>query len=443
MHSVPIVKRAPPARRRVSNVLKGIWVLLGAVALGYALKFKKVKPGLHCSEQFQDGELDYAGVKTRIADLKTNLEQITEDTKTALKKYTRFEKKRLKLQEVIKRQNAEGQSLGQEEVQLSKEARAAARKAVRACARGSGGGTVSVAGCSCSASKAEMTKYLDYTPRSNCPDDWLFVQKLIFVRNCYALPRRKCFARGPQHPVEPLPRPGSTSDQLALNDANVRWEHHGCKSFRCLNERTLGDCRNCFNISLENLRWRNIGAKNYLTMKEVVKMKKGLRIGLDAGGGTGSFAAKMSEFNVTIMTTAMNVETLWGVEKGLPYMETIALRGLIPLHLPHKARLPFFDNTLDVVHSMNSIKYLPLVEFEELLFEWNRVLRPGGIIWFEMFYAEVHVMPMYVGLIELLDFHKLQWSLTPKFEHSEHKGLTVYLNAVLEKPGRAPTTPAV
>jgi len=39
---------------------------------------------------------------------------------------------------------------------------------------------------------------------------------------------------------------------------------------------------------------------------------------------------------VTVMTTAFNVETVPGRRAGLPYMETIALRGLIPLHVPHK-----------------------------------------------------------------------------------------------------------
>ena len=42
-----------------------------------------------------------------------------------------------------------------------------------------------------------------------------------------------------------------------------------------------------------------------------------------------------------------------------------------------QARLPFFDGTLDLVHCVNSIKYLPMLEFEELLFEWDRVLRVG------------------------------------------------------------------
>ncbi|CAI5484946.1 unnamed protein product [Closterium sp. Yama58-4] len=40
-----------------------------------------------------------------------------------------------------------------------------------------------------------------------------------------------------------------------------------------------------------------------------------------------------------------------------------------------KARLPFFNGSLDIIHSVNSIKYLPMLEFEEMLFEWDRVLR--------------------------------------------------------------------
>lgn len=64
----------------------------------------------------------------------------------------------------------------------------------------------------------------------------------------------------------------------------------------------------------------------------------GCRLGLDVGGGTGSFAAHMALHGVTVMTTAFNVETVYNKIGGLPYMETIALRGLIPLHVPHKVR---------------------------------------------------------------------------------------------------------
>ena len=69
------------------------------------------------------------------------------------------------------------------------------------------------------------------------------------------------------------------------------------------------------------------------------------------------------------MTTAFNVETVYKRVSGLPYMETIALRGLIPLHVPHKVRctcsypsLPFhtsscltFDTSLSIVVTCNPL----------------------------------------------------------------------------------------
>lgn len=47
-----------------------------------------------------------------------------------------------------------------------------------------------------------MARYKRYTAKKMCPDDWLFVQDLIYHKACYALPPRRCFARTPQHDVE-------------------------------------------------------------------------------------------------------------------------------------------------------------------------------------------------------------------------------------------------
>ncbi|CAI5973956.1 unnamed protein product [Closterium sp. NIES-65] len=288
----------------------------------------------------------------------------------------------------------------------------------------------------CQASPAELAKYHKYRPHRQCPDDWFFVQDLLYAKDCFHLPIRNCFARAPTNPSEPLPFPQSLFDQRALKDENVRWGSHHCKSFACLNARALGDCRNCFNLTLESYRWQR-AYRGSQTMADVIKLKRGaLRLGLDAGGGTGSFAAHMARYNVTVLTTAMNSETVNGNYGGLPYMETIALRGLIPLFVPHKARLPFYDNTLDIIHSVNSVKYLPILDFEELVFEWDRVLRPGGIVWFEMFYAPVDEMPLYVAVIDLLRYRRLKWGFSPKPESGERKGFHLYLNAVIEKPAR-------
>ncbi|CAI5483339.1 unnamed protein product [Closterium sp. Yama58-4] len=288
----------------------------------------------------------------------------------------------------------------------------------------------------CDATEDELLSYLDYEPRRMCPDDWFDSQDLLFTKNCFALPVRRCLTRTPQKLVEPMPFPDSLFSQSALKDGAVRWALHHCKSFACLNARLIGDCRLCFNMSIERNRWHR-HFRGSLSIEEVVNMMKGsLRIGLDAGGGTGSFAAHMARYNVTVLTTAMNIETVTGRRQGLPYMETIALRGLIPLHVPHKQRLPLMDNTLDLVHCVNSIKYLPMQEFEELLFDWDRVLRVGGVLWFEMFYAPLDEMPVYVALISALGYKRLYFHVLPKPDVGEHLGAHMYLNCLLEKPVR-------
>jgi len=59
-----------------------------------------------------------------------------------------------------------------------------------------------VQGYACEATEAELKQYMSYELRGLCPDDWFFVQHLIFVKNCYALPKRRCLARTPQGFIE-------------------------------------------------------------------------------------------------------------------------------------------------------------------------------------------------------------------------------------------------
>ncbi|CAI5936555.1 unnamed protein product, partial [Closterium sp. NIES-64] len=214
-------------------------------------------------------------------------------------------------------------------------------------------------GYSCSATERELQRYMDFETRGMCPDDWLFVQDLIFRKQCHSLPKRPCLARTAHKIVEPLSRPASLFAQSALQDSSVRWNNHAFSSFASLNALSpsalatatagTGDAcgrqpggGGCWNMSAEERRWmvkppKNTAAGGALTVKEVIAIKKGaLRIGLDFNGGSGSFAAHMARHNVTMMTSAMNLEANVGRKKGLPFLETIALRGLVPIWLPYK-----------------------------------------------------------------------------------------------------------
>nr|POE48278.1 hypothetical protein CFP56_49986 [Quercus suber] len=79
----------------------------------------------------------------------------------------------------------------------------------------------------------------------------------------------------------------------------------------------------------------------------------------------------MREWNVTIITSTLNLDG--------PFNSFIASRGLIPIHVSVSQRLPFFENTLDIVHSMLILSnWIPETMLVFTLYDIYRVLRPGG-----------------------------------------------------------------
>ncbi|KAF5802753.1 putative S-adenosyl-L-methionine-dependent methyltransferase [Helianthus annuus] len=132
----------------------------------------------------------------------------------------------------------------------------------------------------------------------------------------------------------------------------------------------------------EKLKWvTNTSFPTDILIKDALSVKPGeIRIGLDFGIGMRTFDARMREHNVTIVTTALNL--------GAPFNEMIALRGLIPLYVTLNQRLPFFDNTLDLIHTtgfMDGWIDLRLMDF--ILFDWDRILRPGGLLLVDQFFC--------------------------------------------------------
>ena len=58
-------------------------------------------------------------------------------------------------------------------------------------------------------------------------------------------------------------------------------------------------------------------------------------------------------------------------------------------------------------------------------------------MWFEMFYAPLVEMPIYVAIIEQLGYKKLYWRVYPKTDKGERTGAHIYLNCVIEKQVRS------
>ncbi|CAA2988415.1 probable methyltransferase PMT19 [Olea europaea subsp. europaea] len=238
-----------------------------------------------------------------------------------------------------------------------------------------------------------LRQYMSYKVNGSCPDDELLAQKLL-LRGSYT-----------------------------------------CKNYSCLinrmhTQKDFDDCKDCFDLAgREKTRWTGNGRGLDFSVDEVLAVKKPgtIRIGLDIGGGVATFAVRMRKRNITIITASMNLNG--------PFNSFIASRGVIPLYISISQRLPFFDNTLDIVHSMHVLSnWIPTKLLHFLIFDIYRVLRPGGLFWLDHFFCvEDELENVYTPLIESVGFNKAKWVVGRKLDRGPELN-EMYLSALLEKP---------
>ncbi|XP_021902735.1 uncharacterized protein LOC110818250 [Carica papaya] len=289
---------------------------------------------------------------------------------------------------------------------------------------------VASVGHSCEKSADLLSQYMSYKVFGPCPDDWSLSQKLI-LRGCEPLPRRRCFAKT-------LRKVGLSPFPLSLwkpvSDKIVTWSGLGCKSFECLKNKKLnGDCVGCFDLvdGYENQRFVKAKGKNDFLIDDVLSLGGGkIRIGFDIGGGSGTFAARMAEKTVTVITNTLNVDA--------PFSEFIAARGLFPLFFSLDHRFPFYDNVFDLVHASSGLDVGGKPEkLEFLMFDVDRILRAGGLLWLDNFYcANDEKKRVLTRLLEKFGYRKLKWVVGEKADAAGSAKSQVYLSAVLQKPVR-------
>ncbi|PIA57247.1 hypothetical protein AQUCO_00600170v1 [Aquilegia coerulea] len=287
---------------------------------------------------------------------------------------------------------------------------------------------VASVGHSCEKSVDLLSQYMNYKIGGSCPDDWSLAQKLI-LRGCEPLPRRRCFAKSiPKVGLLPFP----ISLWKPISDKIVTWSGLGCKNFACLNSKQIGkDCVACFDLvnGTEKYRFVKAKSKNDFLIDDVLALGSGgIRIGLDIGGGSGTFAARMAEKNVTVVTPTLNVDA--------PFNEFIAARGIFPMFFSLDQRFPFYDNVFDLVHAVNQLGDGGRQEkMEFLMFDVDRVLRAGGLLWLDNFHCiDEEKKTTLTRLIEQFGYKKLKWVVGEKIDASGKP--QVYLSAVLQKPVR-------
>ncbi|CAL0308031.1 unnamed protein product [Lupinus luteus] len=282
-------------------------------------------------------------------------------------------------------------------------------------------------GHACVLYKKELEEYMDYDIGSYCDDDWNLAQKLM-LNGCDPLPRRRCLTRASM--VYQRPYPINESLWKLPDHRNVRWGNYQCRNFECLSsknpKRGYSKCTSCFEMEKEKLKWvSNSSLSTNFLILDVLGIKPGeIRVGLDYSIGTGTFGARMREHDVTIVSTAINL--------GAPFNEIIALRGLVPLYVSLNQRLPFFDNTMDLIHSNGFMDgWIDMLLLDFILYDWDRILRPGGLLWIDNFFCKRKDMEDYMYMFLQLRYKKHKWAISPKSKDE------LYLSAVLEKPPRA------
>ncbi|KAE8715039.1 double-stranded DNA-binding family protein [Hibiscus syriacus] len=270
-----------------------------------------------------------------------------------------------------------------------------------------------------------LHRYMNYTPFSICPFD-PDLQETLILNGCHPLPRRRCFSKTPSKPTSSLPlNPFPT----ALPDSSVIWNRYSCKSFACLLQNNpIG-----FDLNTQRSSLLKYASELDLPVNRFMQLAKSansvIRLGIDIGGGTGTFAALMKIFyNVTMLTTTMNVNA--------PYNEAVAARGLLPLHVPLQQRLPVFDGTMDLVRCGRAVnRWIPSTVMEFMFYDVDRVLRGGGYLWVDRFFSKaVDLEKVYEPMIGKLGYKRVKWAVANKTDPSGLKNGEVYLTAVLQKP---------
>ena len=118
-----------------------------------------------------------------------------------------------------------------------------------------------------------------------------------------------------------------------------------------------------------------------------------------------------------------------------PFNSFVVSRGFVPMYLSISQRLLFFDNTLDIVHSLHELSsWIPTTLLHFLLFEVYRVLRPGGLFWIDHFFCLGEQLErVYEPLIDSVGFNKVKWEVAQKLDRGPEMQ-EMYLSALIEKP---------
>ncbi|TVU43682.1 hypothetical protein EJB05_10169, partial [Eragrostis curvula] len=262
-------------------------------------------------------------------------------------------------------------------------------------------------------------RYMNYTPGGECPSDEQALEHRLMLAGCDPLPRRRCRPRWPKG--------------YALPDTAAVWDAYSpCKNFSRSRRWSATAASTCGGSGAGG---RATTARSHTPSTPCsgrAPTARCLDIAAGVGGSSsassGTFAARMTERGVTVVTAA--------ADAGGPFGSFIAARGLVPVRAAH-GQLPFFDGTLDIAHQLGGVLTPDDdagVALEFAMFDVYRVLRPGGVFWLDHFVCPgARLNATFAPMIGRVGFKKLCWN-TGRKPGRRTGNDEWYISALLEKP---------
>ncbi len=213
----------------------------------------------------------------------------------------------------------------------------------------------------------------EYEPLSFCPDRTLAhdpVHEGSFSMCAPFLPRR-CVTRTPANYTPP---PSQTEYRHNPPSDNVyRSELAPHHTFDQLEHRVTGDCITCWRFAIERKRWDHFIDDIEHTIGFPFRNSP-IRNVLDFGAGSGGFLSAMMDRGVFGLGFARG----W---QDLPYLETAAARGAMVMHMDFRQQIPMTAGAVDMIHCSWLFNILSdFTEMERVMIEWDRLVRPDGLI---------------------------------------------------------------
>eukprot|EP01036_Dinobryon_divergens_P029413 gene29413-38507_t len=141
------------------------------------------------------------------------------------------------------------------------------------------------------------------------------------------------------------------------------------------------DCLKCWNYTDQRIMWSTY-VKSIEKTVGFQFLNGPVRTVLEFGCGSGGFLGEMAVRGVTGICTAREVPNAKGSETYLPYLRTVAARGLIAMHVSITTHQPFLSNSFDFIHCSWVLAYVSPTPrmYSQIFIEWDRLLTPGGLI---------------------------------------------------------------